>query len=122
MRKLVKIGVTGGRNYTNREIVWSALNTTKTKLESLDMDMHLIVGDATGADATARLWADVHNVPKTVYEAKWSLYGKAAGPRRNREMADSGISFLHAFPGNNGTYNMIKLCLDRRIPMKVHKE
>ena len=119
--KTVNIGVTGGRNYTNKETVWKALDDTHDKLSSLNMNMRLIVGDATGADYLARLWAGIRNVPVTVYEAHWGRLGASAGPERNKRMAEAGIAYLHAFKGGRGTANMIEQCRYRGIPIKEHE-
>jgi hypothetical protein len=56
--------------------------------------VRLLVGDAPGADAHARAWAEVRGVPVEVFGARWAQMpaeGKprrAAGPQRNRAMLD----------------------------------
>ncbi len=83
----------------------------------------------TGADAMARGWAesvaevwpDVSHEP---HPASWDLHGRAAGPRRNREMVTAGADVCLAFirdrsPGATGC---ARLALDAGIELHVWRE
>lgn len=48
----------------------------------------IISGEAQGVDLLAKLYARRHNIEYEPHPAKWSLYGRAAGPRRNQSMVD----------------------------------
>lgn len=112
MKEYLRIAVTGGRAYPNGSHVDAVLNDNKRSVEKIGCKMKLIVGDASGADAWARLWA-VSHLPKEdieVFYADWNKWGKPAGPRRNRDMLISGIDKLCAFPGNDGTADMTRIC------------
>ena len=111
MNDLIKIGVTGGRFYNDRDRVYSTLDDTYKRYPN----MLLIAGGAAGADTLAEEWADDRLVPKLIFHAKWKLYGRKAGPIRNRQMADFGIKFLIAFPGNVGTQDMMNYCQSKGI-------
>jgi hypothetical protein len=56
--------------------------------------VRLLVGDAPGADAYARAWAEARGVPVEVFPARWAQMAaegkprRAAGPDRNRAMLD----------------------------------
>lgn len=75
-------------------------------------------GCPTGADAIAdRLPGE-----KRVYEADWSTFGKSAGPRRNRAMAETSgatlcLAFLVIGKPNTGTKNMIECAKKAGIPV-----
>lgn len=62
-----------------------------------------------GADYFARLYADNNGIPCQTYEAKWGRLGLAAGPIRNREMAQDG-DYLIAIPDqeSKGTFDMLR--------------
>jgi len=103
--KIIRIGVTGGRYYKNKEKVWKVLNQAYSTLGDR---MFLVVGCAPGLDRYARWWADENLKPdmhKTFY-ADWDNLGKAAGHRRNYAMLQSGLDMLIQFPGGPGTANM----------------
>jgi hypothetical protein len=70
----------------------------------------VISGRAQGADMLGEQWAEFNNVPLIRFPADWDKFGKAAGPIRNKEMADHGdalVAFLDV-KGSTGTANMIE--------------
>jgi hypothetical protein len=87
----------------------------------------IISGEASGVDEQAKLFAlDLVNEMSYIgFPADWKKDGKAAGPIRNermarklREFSDKGyITEVIAFPGGNGTANMISIA--KRFDLKV---
>ena len=112
MSRIIRIGVTGGRDYADTGVVYTALDDTLKNLKSLGLVMYLVVGDATGADAIARKWAKARGIDHKDggFVADWKKHGNSAGPIRNREMLRSGIDKLCAFPGGKGTADMKSIC------------
>jgi len=100
-----RIAVTGGRKFRDAELVDFALSKALSKGPFV-----LIHGGASGADNLANQWATKNGIKTEVYRAKWGMYGKAAGPMRNRTMAKSGLNGCIAFPGGKGTENMKQEC------------
>ncbi len=119
---IVRIAVTGGRAYTNKEVVYDALNSSLERARSLGLQMYLVVGDADGADALARQWAIDNGIDHKLdgYKADWRKYGPAAGPIRNKRMLDDGIDLLHSFPGGRGTAHMTEICRKVNVLVRVH--
>lgn len=114
--RIIRVGVTGGRYYRNKKKVWEVLNAAKEKFGDR---MFLVVGCANGLDRYARWWADENLAPdkhKTYY-ADWDTEPRAGGHFRNYAMATSGLDVLIAFPGGNGTANMVAACeeLNRQL-------
>jgi hypothetical protein len=69
----------------------------------------LIHGGARGADEGARDWGKSEGIPVHCFEANWRKYGKRAGPMRNQRMIDEGKpDVVIAFPGGNGTADMVR--------------
>ena len=69
----------------------------------------VVCGGAPGADALGKYWADQNNIPTKFFIADWNLYGNAAGPMRNRKMADYGDALIVFWDGESrGTKNMIE--------------
>lgn len=94
----MRIVVTGGRDFTDREMVVSAMSA----LGVGDGDV-IVDGCASGADTLCAEVASKLGAKIEPHPADWKRYGKAAGPLRNNEMIDSGCDFLLAFPGGRGT-------------------
>jgi hypothetical protein len=120
----VRVIVTGSRDYGEPETVWSALD----EIRALGEPIVVVHGHClTGADAFADVWArgrfrDGEDVRPERWEAKWRLYGNAAGPRRNREMvaagADRCLAFFAPPPAlNEGTAGCVKLARAAGIPV-----
>lgn len=76
----MRLLVTGGRNFHDKDRLFS-------HLDELEPD-EIIVGDATGADALAELWASTNGVPVTKTKAPWSALSRFAGFARNEYMIE----------------------------------
>lgn len=99
-----RILVCGGRYFND----WSLVQLMLTKLHQLQPIATIIHGAANGADSLASKWAHLNAIPEQPYPAKWHLYGKAAGPIRNRQMLIQGQpTLVVAFSGGIGTANMV---------------
>lgn len=98
----MKTVICGGRHY----------RLTKADFEYLDRELAdnkitmVLHGAATGADEGAAYWAESRKVYCRAYPALWLKLGKAAGPIRNRQMAQDCDRVI-AFPGGIGTASMI---------------
>jgi hypothetical protein len=88
-------------------IIWDALDR---QLKATPWRMELIVGDASGADEMALLWARDRAVDVELHRADWKKHGKAAGPIRNQQMVDAGADVVLAFPfgESRGTRHCMK--------------
>jgi aspartokinase-like uncharacterized kinase len=106
--------VCGGRNFDDRDAVFSALDELKPSF--------VIEGGARGADTIAWLWAK-RNLPsecRMSIEARWDKHGRAAGAFRNQQMLDEGKpDIVVAFPGGKGTADMVRRA--ERAGVRVHK-
>lgn len=103
--KTTKVLVCGGRDYTDRDKVYSVLD----KLCS-EHEITIIHGNARGADTLASDYAIEHNIPELAFPADWGTYGRSAGYFRNLQMLEEGEpDLVIAFPGGNGTRMMIEL-------------
>ena len=69
-------------------------------------------GCPTGADRAAKWWAEGMPTDEVVYKefpADWDKHGKAAGPIRNRQMAEYGDALFLIWDGKSrGSANMKK--------------
>ncbi|MEE8666867.1 MAG: SLOG family protein [Bifidobacterium mongoliense] len=110
----MRIIITGGRDRKAR----NAIEGEFDRLYDFDVwdgcsgRFTIIHGDCpTGVDHDAAKFADDHGFPAEPHPADWTKYGRAAGPRRNEEMAESGAELCFAFPSSTrspGTWDMIR--------------
>jgi hypothetical protein len=128
---LIRVLVTGGRDYTDRDTVARALahlgdnyifgvqpeqivlvhgDCKRFKVDgSVDLDRS---ADQLAAQEAADLGWQTDPHP-----AKWELYGDSAGPIRNKEMVARGAHYALVFPGGEGTKNCRRLALAAGIPV-----
>jgi len=102
----MKVLVCGGRDYTDKNNVFSTLDEIH-KDNKIDV---IINGGAKGADAFSYLWAIENNIKVDTFNADWKLYGRAAGIKRNQQMIEANPDLVVAFAGGKGTADMIDRC------------
>lgn len=101
----MRVLVCGGRDFSDKGRVYNFLD----KLNEQTTITQIIEGGATGADYLAKSWAVERGVVVRTFYADWKMYGRAAGPIRNKQMINEGDpTIVVAFPGGSGTKNMIK--------------
>lgn len=111
----MKVLVCGGRDFDEVAIVDAALDALHNK-HGLT---HLIHGGAQGADAIASWWASGRrDVQEVICPANWDMNGRAAGPMRNRAMAELSPDLVLAFKGGRGTESMVKIAEALGIPVE----
>ncbi len=99
--------VCGGRDYDDREHVFATLDRLNREIGPIGKVVH---GAARGADSHADAWAKARGIDVKPYDADWKRYKRSAGPIRNREMlAKERPTHVAAFPGNDGTADMVKI-------------
>jgi hypothetical protein len=110
--------VTGGRGYTDREMVHAVLSHL-----GADEIWH---GGARGADTLAAAWAEPWGHEVTEFSAKWAQHGRKAGPLRNQKMIDTAVRLREecgqaiavvAFPGGAGTADCVRRAKAAGLPV-----
>ena len=97
----MKVIIAGGRDYV-------FVKTDGLILESLHLSnrfTEIVSGGCSGADENGELFAVTHKLPIKYFNADWKLYGKSAGPIRNKLMAEYADAII-LFPGGKGTASM----------------
>lgn len=105
--------ICGDRYWTNEGII-------KEYVRSLPPDVRVITGGANGADYYAEKARKECGLDGKVYDAKWDMFGKAAGPIRNRRMIKDESPYLVVAFHNNifrskGTRDMLLQAKRKRI-------
>ena len=86
------------------------------------IEIEIISGGATGADALGERFAKEHGLPLKVVHADWKKYGRSAGPRRNEQMARMAGTLIAFWDGKSrGTKNMIDTAKKLGLRVKVVK-
>lgn len=82
----------------------------------------VVSGHASGADKLGERFAEEHGLPVIIKPADWATYGRAAGPKRNEEMARISSALVAFWDGKSrGTKSMIELARKHGLRVKVVK-
>ncbi len=116
-----RIVIAGCRDYNNydeaKEFIDVCLNDIKK-----DNEIIILSGCASGADAIGERYAKESGFEVEKFPADWKKYGRSAGPRRNKQMAercDLVICFWDE--KSRGTRSMIDYAIKYNKPVKIKK-
>lgn len=114
----MKVIVCGDRN-------WTDFDTIYNRLKILPKDTIIVHGGCRGADALAEEACHSLALRSMEFPAHWHLYGRAAGPIRNKcmltEKPDLVIAFHSNIEESKGTANMIGLAGKANINIELIK-
>lgn len=116
---MFKVIIAGGRDFGDFELLTTRCDlylqdvVAKTKVE-------VVCGQAKGADALGKQYAQMRGYPVKSFPADWNLHGKAAGPIRNEQMAKYANALIAFWDGESrGTKNMIDLAHANGLVVRV---
>lgn len=109
---MFKLAVIGSRTFTDYQLL-------KQELDKFPPFI-LISGGARGADKLAEVYADCVGYKKIIFPAKWDLYGKSAGFKRNVEIINACQGVVAFWDGvSTGTKHSIDLALKTDKKVKI---
>ena len=80
----------------------------------------VVSGAARGVDAMGEMYANEYNIPIARYPADWNKYGKSAGHRRNKVMAENADALIAIHQNKSrGTANMIEEATNLKLKVFV---
>lgn len=78
----------------------------------------VLCGCAPGLDQAGRAWAESRGIPVEFFPARWTEFGRSAGPRRNRLMVEEADALVAVWDGLSfGTADCIAAA--RRAGLRV---
>jgi hypothetical protein len=80
----MKLIIAGSRTFTDYQMLCQVLAQDKSRITQV------LTGGARGAEQLGYRWAWTHAVKHQCFRADWERFGKAAGVRRNHQMAQAG--------------------------------
>ena len=121
---MFKLIIAGGRDFNHPNMLFDEtriyLDELYTQIGDKVLDLEIVSGRANGADKWGETFADEHYFPKQYFPANWDKHGKAAGPIRNKEMAEYADAAIIFWDGKSrGSKNMIDNMKALNKPYKV---
>lgn len=85
-------------------------------------ELVFLSGNCRGADLLGEKYAEENSFKIERYIAEWNKYGKAAGPKRNKIMADEADYIICFWDGKSkGTKSLIDYVSKTGKPIKIKK-
>jgi len=108
----VKVIIAGGRDVRLAHSVQSIIDDSKFEISEL------VCGMASGADQIGFCWAGVNGIPVKEFPANWDKHGRAAGPIRNKEMAEYADALILIWDGKSrGSASMLREA--KKLDLKI---
>jgi hypothetical protein len=99
----MRVIIAGGRDINDYSLVEEAVK------ESGFIITEVVSGMASGVDALGVNYAINNGIRFAPFSADWNKHGRAAGPIRNKQMAEYGEALIAIWDGKSkGTKNMIE--------------
>ena len=112
----MKVIIAGGREFKDFTIIKKYCDIFLKD----EIDIKIVSGGASGADYLGQLYAIGYEYEIKTFPANWFKYGKSAGPRRNKEMAEYADMLIAFWDGESkGTKNMIKTAKEKGLLVNV---
>lgn len=112
--------ICGSREWTNGWVILRELMRFPAEKTTI------IHGEARGADSLAGTLAELLGMFVIPVRVKWEIYGKAAGPIRNKQMLAMGpdmvIAFHNDLKNSKGTKDMVKIATKQGVFVEVIKQ
>ena len=116
----MKTIIAGSRTFEDYNAFLSLLKSDSTAQDMLRKTIEVVTGGARGIDTLGALYARSINLKVRIFHAQWGSHGRAAGPIRNKEMANYADSLIAFWDGKSrGTKNMILEMFKRRKPFHI---
>ena len=114
----MKLIIAGGRNFTDYKKLCQICDNILQDQTNIE-----IVSGAyyKGADKLGEQYAKERGCKIKQFPADWKRFGRAAGPKRNEQMANYADVLIAFWDGNSkGTKHMIELAKQARLKVKVY--
>jgi hypothetical protein len=98
----VKVIIAGSRDITDFKIVNDVVQPFIKNISEI------VCGCAKGVDQLGWEIGEISDTPVKMFPADWKKHGKAAGPIRNRQMAEYADAAIVIHNGSRGSLNMIE--------------
>ncbi|UZR93470.1 DUF2493 domain-containing protein [Chondrinema litorale] len=112
----MKVIIAGTRYFNDYKLLHKYCNHILQNQQSVE----IVSGCATGADRLGEKYALEKSYSLKKFPADWNNLDKAAGPIRNKEMAEYADALIAFWDGKSkGTLNMIETAKNLKLKVRV---
>lgn len=95
----MKVIIAGSRHFETQKV--GLEGACEMFSDALGPITEVVCGCAPGIDTLGREWALARNIPVKEFPADWGTHGRAAGPVRNRQMAEYADALILIWDGGS---------------------
>jgi hypothetical protein len=115
---MFKVIIAGGRDFNDYDLLCSKCNVILKNKKNVE----IVSGAARGADELGEQYASEKAYDIKQFPADWDKYGKSAGYKRNKQMAEYADALIAFWDGKSrGTKHMIDLAKEKNLLVRVVK-
>lgn len=108
--------IAGGRDIHDYQLVLDAIDECQFPIATV------VSGGAKGVDALGERYSEEKGLNLKIFRADWETHGRAAGPIRNRKMAENADALIAIWDGKSrGTKNMIETAEKKNLLVYVKR-
>lgn len=116
---MFRVIVAGSRSFSDYEMLCDYLDKLLL-FKAMKDNIQIVCGGARGADSLGERYAKERGYDIAYFQADWDKYGKAAGYKRNMQMAENADALVAFWNEESpGTKNMITIALSKRLLVRV---
>ncbi len=116
-----RVVIAGCRDYNNYEQAKLYIDFCIKRIKK-EYTLIFLSGGCRGADAMGERYAEENGFKVEKYPADWKTYGRSAGPRRNKQMAEITDYVICFWDGQSrGTKSMIDYAKEYNKPTMIKR-
>lgn len=118
-KNIKRVVIAGCRDYNNYDEAKTYIDLCLSDIRK-KYEIVILSGGARGADAIGERYAKENGFNIEKHPAAWEIYGKSAGPRRNKQMAEACDFVICFWDGQSrGTGSMIEYAKTYGKPIRI---
>ncbi len=117
----IKIVIAGSRHYNDYEEAKAFIDRCISNIRK-DHTIIIVSGGCHGADKLGEIYAEENSFEVIRFLPDWKKYGKSAGPKRNKLMAEASDYVICFWDGKSrGTKSMIDFAKTHHRPLRIKR-
>lgn len=114
-----RVAVVGCRQYENYEEAKEYIDFCICEIRR-KYTLIFVSGGCRGADSLGERYAAENGFETEIYPAVWEKYGRAAGPKRNKKIAEISDYIICFWDGKSrGTKSLLRFAAKAEKPVKI---
>ncbi len=101
-----RVVIAGSRNFNDYRLFSAVVDKYLSRIRK-EYELIILSGHCRGTDLMAERYAKENEFGLEIFPADWERYGRGAGPKRNKQMADKADYAIAFSSDGSGTKSLI---------------